>query len=204
MVRLEESLESRVRLTIAAKRLGVNASTLRRWADNGQVPSYRTAGGHRRFSVSELDTIISSNGSRATISSAVVSRVRRSLAHNPKDAAWNNQFKADDREDFRRIGSRLIALADDYIISQRKSPDAEREIASIGREYGTLLYQQNMSLSKAVNAFIYFRRQIEETTKELSRQKSLNSVETSRAQIRTGVLCDLVLQSIADVYNMRD
>ena len=62
MVRLEESLESRVRLTVAAKRLGVNASTLRRWADNGQVPSYRTAGGHRRFSVSELDTIISSNG----------------------------------------------------------------------------------------------------------------------------------------------
>jgi excisionase family DNA binding protein len=206
MVRLEESLESRVRLTVAAKRLGVNASTLRRWADNGQVPSYRTAGGHRRFSVTELDTIISSNGngSRATISSAVVSRVRRSLAHNPKDASWNNQFKADDREDFRRIGSRLIALADDYIISQRKSPDAEREIASIGREYGILLYQQNMSLSKAVNAFIYFRRQIEETTKELSRQKSLNFVETSRAQIRTGVLCDLVLQSIADVYNMRD
>ena len=61
-----------------------------------------------------------------------------------------------------------------------------------------------MSLSKAVNAFIYFRRQIEETTKELSRERNLNTVEISRAQIRTGLLCDLVLQAIADVYNSRD
>ena len=206
MIDSDDTLDSRVRLTVAAKRLGVNASTLRRWADSGLVPSYRTAGGHRRFSMTELDTIISSNvnGARNAISSAVVSRVRRSLAHKPKDAEWNNQFKEADREDFRRIGGRLISIADNYITSQRKQPELEHEISSIGQEYGLLLYQQAMSLSKAVNAFIYFRRQIEETTKELSRQRNLNTVEISRAQIRTGLLCDLVLQAIADVYNSRD
>jgi excisionase family DNA binding protein len=38
----------------AASALGVSASTLRRWADDGRVAAQRTAGGHRRFSVAGL------------------------------------------------------------------------------------------------------------------------------------------------------
>jgi excisionase family DNA binding protein len=38
----------------AASALGVSASTLRRWADDGRVEAVRTAGGHRRFPRQEV------------------------------------------------------------------------------------------------------------------------------------------------------
>ena len=41
-------------LSEASRLLGVHPATLRQWADAGQVPSYRTPGGHRRFEASEL------------------------------------------------------------------------------------------------------------------------------------------------------
>jgi diguanylate cyclase (GGDEF)-like protein/excisionase family DNA binding protein len=38
----------------AAALLSISSSTLRRWADDGRVPTVRTSGGHRRFRLSEL------------------------------------------------------------------------------------------------------------------------------------------------------
>src|SRR5215813_7988526 len=38
----------------AAKILGVHPATLRLWADNGELPSQRTSGGHRRFRRADL------------------------------------------------------------------------------------------------------------------------------------------------------
>jgi len=43
-----------VTLGEAAQALSVSVSTLRRWADAGRIGSVRTAGGHRRFPVSEV------------------------------------------------------------------------------------------------------------------------------------------------------
>jgi excisionase family DNA binding protein len=39
----------------AAQYLGVSAASLRKWADRGLVPVYRTPGGQRRFSADDLD-----------------------------------------------------------------------------------------------------------------------------------------------------
>ena len=38
----------------AAALLSISSSTLRRWADDGRIPTVRTSGGHRRFRLSEL------------------------------------------------------------------------------------------------------------------------------------------------------
>jgi diguanylate cyclase (GGDEF)-like protein/excisionase family DNA binding protein len=49
--------EQTVPLGEAADALGVSTSTLRRWADSGRIRAVRTAGGHRRFPVSELQRL---------------------------------------------------------------------------------------------------------------------------------------------------
>ncbi|MGD0196551.1 MAG: EAL domain-containing protein [Solirubrobacteraceae bacterium] len=49
--------ERAVSLGQAAKLLGISASTLRRWAEDGRVSSTRTDGGHRRFYLSELSRL---------------------------------------------------------------------------------------------------------------------------------------------------
>lgn len=44
----------------AAMYLGVSLATIRRWTDAGHIACYRTPGGQRRFSRSQLDAFISS------------------------------------------------------------------------------------------------------------------------------------------------
>lgn len=39
----------------AAARLGVSVETMRRWADNGQIPVITLPSGHRRFRLADLD-----------------------------------------------------------------------------------------------------------------------------------------------------
>ena len=41
-----------------AKRYGVTASTVSRWADEGKVRSFRTPGGHRRFRAADLTLVV--------------------------------------------------------------------------------------------------------------------------------------------------
>ena len=47
--------ENWLSLKQAAERLGIHPITLRRWADNGELPTLLTPGGHRRFAVADLD-----------------------------------------------------------------------------------------------------------------------------------------------------
>jgi diguanylate cyclase (GGDEF)-like protein/excisionase family DNA binding protein len=56
--------ERAISLGQAAKLLGISASTLRRWAEDGRVGSTRTSGGHRRFYLSELSRLSESGDVR--------------------------------------------------------------------------------------------------------------------------------------------
>jgi excisionase family DNA binding protein len=42
----------------AMQKLGVGSTTIKRWADDGTLPSRRTAGGHRRFRRDEVDQLL--------------------------------------------------------------------------------------------------------------------------------------------------
>jgi excisionase family DNA binding protein len=44
----------------AASYLGVSAASLRKWSNDGLVPTYRTPGGQRRYSRDDLDEFIES------------------------------------------------------------------------------------------------------------------------------------------------
>ena len=44
----------------AAEYLGVSAASLRKWSNDGLVPTYRTPGGQRRYARDDLDTFIDS------------------------------------------------------------------------------------------------------------------------------------------------
>jgi excisionase family DNA binding protein len=44
----------------AAAYLGVSPASLRKWSNSGLVPTYRTPGGQRRYSVEDLDEFMRS------------------------------------------------------------------------------------------------------------------------------------------------
>jgi excisionase family DNA binding protein len=46
----------------AAKFLGVAQSTIRKWSDNGRIPTFYTPGGHRRYRRGDLETFLARSG----------------------------------------------------------------------------------------------------------------------------------------------
>jgi excisionase family DNA binding protein len=59
----DQPMEGRTKLLNvgqAAAYLGVSAASLRKWSNQGLVPVYRTPGGQRRFSTSDLDEFMRS------------------------------------------------------------------------------------------------------------------------------------------------
>ena len=41
-----------------ARLLNVDASTVKRWADSGRLQCFRTIGGHRRFSIDQIQSFV--------------------------------------------------------------------------------------------------------------------------------------------------
>jgi excisionase family DNA binding protein len=59
--------DRQITLQAAAATLAISPSRLRRWADEGRIPSVRTAGGHRRFSLAAVRRLAAESGARPAV-----------------------------------------------------------------------------------------------------------------------------------------
>ena len=143
----------------AAQMIGVHPATLRAWADRGQIPSRRTAGGHRRFGRTALQAWLEARRSADAGAQALVHNAlgRMRLEMERMDAPWLTRFDEPTRRAHRELGRRLlqeIARA----VSMPELPAASQEAAqNVGSEYAALLRHQSLSLTEAVRAFLFFR-----------------------------------------------
>src|SRR3989337_6920 len=82
----------------ACRLLGVDESTLRRWADSGQVHAFRTLGGHRRFAESDVRALLARthDGQRDKDPADLpVTRIRRLLLRSPAREPWGQPTVAE-------------------------------------------------------------------------------------------------------------
>src|SRR5512145_1574143 len=108
-----------VTLSRACEILGVDESTLRRWADNGRLRVYRTPGGHRRFSLLNLEEMVAGetrHRSGEEIERLAVVRIRRQLQRaRQQENGWYGSLSEDNRQQLRDLGRRLIELVGEYL-----------------------------------------------------------------------------------------
>src|SRR2546428_1541495 len=129
----------------ACKLLGVNESTLRRWADAGHVRSFRTPGGHRRFSQDDLGNLVSGQTSSrgepyTSIGNLALTRIRRRLQRGRSQAAhWYSELNDANRDEMRPLGRRLTNLVSDYLTRGARRANVLDEAREIAHEYGALL-----------------------------------------------------------------
>jgi excisionase family DNA binding protein len=194
-----------VNLGRACEILGVNESTVRRWADSGEIRCFRTPGGHRRFAEGDLYAMTESGGRRSEgeLEAAAVSRIRRQLQSNNKagPASWYAQIEEEERDALRPLGRRLVELVGEYIARKGKRAQVEEEVDSIGRRYGQILHERGMPLMRAVQAFTFFRRSLDETAKQLAERNSLSGEEAARAREDIAGLADRVLLGVTSAYD---
>jgi len=186
--------------------LGVNESTLRRWADAGQVRTFRTPGGHRRFSESDLLSLTTSGPAagdpeRANLADLALTRIRRRLQRpRQSDATWYQQLSDEERLRLRLLGRRLVSLISDYFTRRTRRLKLLEEARAIGREYGRELGMAGTPLRDALAAFMFFRRSLDETARQLALRNGLSTDETVDGLEHISDLADEVLLAITEAY----
>jgi len=191
----------------ACKLLGVNESTLRRWADAGHVRSFRTPGGHRRFSEEDLRALIEGHtaerrASYRDLGQLALARIRRRLQRGRAQAAeWYTALPESTREKLRPLGRRLVALVSDYLGRGAQRGRLLDEAREIGLEYGRELKEEGLGLRAVVEAFVFFRRGLTDSAVELCQRNNLSAEEAVEVWDLLSTLADQVLVALAEAYS---
>lgn len=195
-----------VNLGEASAMLGVSESTIRRWADSGEIRSFRTNGGHRRIFEEDLRRIVgnsspSAAGDQEHFSTIAIGRVKRWLSRGrPAHNAVFEQLSPEVRERLRLMGRQMVDLFAKVIASGAKKERFVEDARAMGREYGRMLVGSGVGLTAAVGTFNSLRRSMEETASQIAGESALSTEEAVEAIENVLELADMVLEGMAEVY----
>ncbi len=148
-------------LSEAAGLLGIHPSTLRAWADRGDVPAHRTPGKHRRFRRADIEQWADSRRAAQAspgqlIVENVLSRTRMQMAEGRLNAEpWYQRFDEARRRELREAGRGQLRLLLAYL-SEAAPPEPEA-VQALGAAYERLGREAGLSLAETVSVFLYFR-----------------------------------------------
>ncbi len=155
--------DSWLTLSAAAALLGVHASTLRLWADQGDIASTRTAGGHRRFRRADVEAFAAVRREARTIGASTgqiiaenaLGRARMQMAEGRlRNETWYLELDDARRARFRDAGRRLLGVLVRHLSGE--DPAALHEGAELGRVYNRLGREANLPLHERVRVFLMF------------------------------------------------
>lgn len=157
-----ETKERWLTLSDVAAMLGVHEGTVRRWADSGRLPSYRTPGGHRRFVREDVMAFLADRRSSSeTAVSQPASRVLEQAHHDIRSLVQSQRwymYYDEARSSHRRAtGQRLLALLLHYT-SRSDGAVYLHEAKRMMRDYGREACLLGMSLHDTAQAYLFFRR----------------------------------------------
>ena len=167
----------------AAELLGVHPATIRAWADRGELPMQRTAGGHRRFRRADVAARAATHDrSQVTavhiIIQSMLGRARLELAEGAlQDLTWYQLLSDDARQQHRDLGHRLLHLVVDYISADLPDTAVLTAAQGIGRDYAQLGRASGLSLVETTRAYLFFREFLAQTIYDM--------IETAGAQSPT-------------------
>jgi excisionase family DNA binding protein len=192
-------------LGTAAALLGVSESTIRRWADAGQIRSFRTRGGHRRVLEEDLQHLVlgsaTSPRDAGHISDIAIARVRRRLSRGPQDRSTVlASFSEETRARLRLLGRQLVDLFARYIAGGSRRERFSEDARVIGKEYGRLMVAEKVRLTIAIATFNSLRRSLEETASQITTEAGLGVEDAVEAVEQILALADIVLEGMAEEY----
>lgn len=193
-------------LSTAAKQLNVHPTTLRRWADDGEIAVMLTPGSHRRFALSDIEDFArnrhglrrSSGIEQAWADHALTVARREIVAH--QNAHWLESLDAAERERGRLMGQQLMALTLQYI-SNGQDEQLLAEARRMGQNYGRHCQSLGMPLTDALQASIFFRDTMIETALQLPDNVHIQPQANMRLMRRINTLLNTVHLAIAEVYD---
>ncbi len=201
----ESASDQWLSLKEASEILGVHFTTLRKWADEGEIRVFRTPGGHRRFSIADLRRFLEdrvgqgrTQDTEAVVDAAVV-HVRAEIERLPQDQlAWAQPLSESERDLSRQRGRQLFGLAIAYVV---KPAERERLLAEgrvLGIEYGHEAAASGIGLMETGRAVQFFRSQLNQVV----RAENSNMLDPDDVRVQQAIdqFIDEVLYSILSGY----
>jgi len=192
-----------ISLRQASTLLGVNPSTLRRWADAGQVRIFRTPGGHRRFSEADLEALMAGKRPPAAqsyeaLAGEAAGRIRRSLQAG--EPSWLRGLDEKAREELYNLASRVFELASRFLSRPTRRGRFREEARRLGREYGQKLSAAGLSFQETLETFSLFRRTLLNTALEMAQKGGLAIGDLAETSAQVGELADEVLLAMSEAF----
>jgi excisionase family DNA binding protein len=185
----------------AARLLGVDPDTLRRWSDVGRIRSFTTPGGHRRFARADVARLQEARRTTkrplATLG-ATPERMARAYARSyraggPVPAAEG--LGAPERDAFRVEGRRLIEALVAYLDAtnpaarEAAETDAMETVAATARRLG----DSNLDIATAIAAFVAARKPFLAELESIGRRRALEAPAVMGLYAEAGALLDRLL-----------
>lgn len=155
----------------ACRQLDVSDTTLRQWADSGYLRVYRTPGGHRRFLRDDVEAFSNApeqaqdTGREHAIEDSALRRIRRRLSRNDVlKQPWYQSVEEEGKVRMRLFGRRLLSLLLQEAGPRRRRKELLEEALLLGREYGTEMSERGTGLKDTVEAFVFFRTIVLDST----------------------------------------
>jgi excisionase family DNA binding protein len=190
----------------AATLLGVHNMTLRRWSDSGRFPSYRTPGGHRRFSRKDIEQYLArqQGGSEielpTTWADAALIQTRQEVAHH-QDHRWLQKVVDGDlRYEYRKLGHQLMGLLLQYVAADEPNGSFIEEAERIGRLYGIYGRRAGLSLTSILEATLFFRDILIESSLKIPSTTYVESDASLRILRRVNQIVNAVQLSVTDYF----
>jgi excisionase family DNA binding protein len=194
-------------LSEAAEYVGVHFTTLRRWADAGDVPCIRTPGGRRRFQAGDLDRFM--EGLRQTARSlAMMPLESRALdiARQELKASYEQQgqvlahFGEEQRARFKGSGQKLLGLLIQYSSRSDNGEAFLEEAKRLAADYGALCCQAGLSVTDTVKTFLFFGHSMLNTVQQAGALNGPHDEEGYRLYQRMNVFLEAVLLATVESY----
>jgi len=190
----------------ASRMLGITPATLRRWADQGEVATFVTPGGHRRFPRSVIEGMVPHVRSRPpTLAGLGASPERMAQAYRrarPAERAvsprWLASLTEPDRVVFRERGRELLAVLLGHLDAEDRAVAAaelERATRDAG-EYGAMSRRLGASLTETLELFLRFRGSFVGELAGVARRRRLDTREATALLMRAEAAMDRLLVAL--------
>ena len=202
---MDDATRDWLTLGAASRLLGVNESTLRRWADAGAVRTFRTPGGHRRFSQADLHRLTAAAQARPhEFDGEALGHIRSRLAgEGDGPGVWLEQMPADVRHALGALGRELVGLAESAAEPEAgasAAAAAAEAAAALGERYAVLLRRSGVRLADAISAFAFFRRGMDEAVGAFAARRRLSAAEAAGRWAHVSAVEDRLLVALTAAY----
>jgi excisionase family DNA binding protein len=193
----------------ASRLLGISQGTLRRWADRGQVSSFTTPGGHRRFPRAAILALLpAARARRPQLAELGQDSVRMTGAYRRMfDVAQDRPLTIlgsllpeSERQLFRERGRRMVECLLAHLDADGPAPAMANlhEAAGHALEYGAVTAKLGASLSEAVETFLHFRSPFIGELATTARKRGLDTREATTLLVDAENAFDKLLLAFMD------